>query len=200
VSALIKASRSAIFQRRHYRGDPGLFGFIGKAIGGIAKVAGSLLPGPAGMIAQGVGGLLAGNGKPKNPSVAAIPLPATIMPTLSYAGTPPLAQEPDSVVSRGGLTMQGPFGLGLQAGGSQTSYYSPAPTGGAGVACQKGYHLNKSGFYSKSRGWVPAGSVCVKNRKRNPLNPRALSRSIARLHSAKNAAAFLSRVTIREKC
>ena len=66
-----------------------------------------------------------------------------------------------------------------------------------------GYHWNKSGFYRKggpcskyAPGWVEKGTVCVKNRRRNPLNPRALSRSMSRIHSAKKAAHFLNRIHI----
>lgn len=38
----------------YYRGDP----FLGGLVKGIAKVAGSVLPGPAGMIARGISGVL----------------------------------------------------------------------------------------------------------------------------------------------
>jgi hypothetical protein len=42
------------------QGDPGIFGSIGKALGGVARVAGGLLPGPLGAVAGAVGGALAG--------------------------------------------------------------------------------------------------------------------------------------------
>lgn len=38
----------------YYRGDP----FLGGIVKGIAKVAGAVLPGPAGMIARGISGVL----------------------------------------------------------------------------------------------------------------------------------------------
>jgi hypothetical protein len=51
-----------------------------------------------------------------------------------------------------------------------------------------GYHVNKHGYYLSSIAtWLPPGTVWVKGRRRNPLNPRALHRSIARLVSAKHA-------------
>ena len=51
-----------------------------------------------------------------------------------------------------------------------------------------GYHINKHGYYLASIAtWLPPGTVWVKGRRRNPLNPRALHRSIARLVSAKHA-------------
>jgi len=48
-------------------------------------------------------------------------------------------------------------------------------------ACPSGYHLNTSSYFLKSGEFVPARSKCVKNRRRNPLNPRALSRATGRL-------------------
>lgn len=38
------------------RGDPGLFGFLGKVGRGIARTAGGIIPGPAGMVLRAVGG------------------------------------------------------------------------------------------------------------------------------------------------
>ena len=71
-----------------------------------------------------------------------------------------------------------------------------APVGGKPPA---GYHWNRQGYFTKSEGWIPEGTKLVKNRRRNPLNPKAASRAIARLESAKNATKTLSRVTIRKK-
>jgi len=182
--------------KRQYRGDPGLFGFLGKAIGGIAGLVSKVVPGPLGAVAGGVSALL----KPKNPSLKALVLPASVAPTLSY-GTPQ-GQYPDSVVTQPGTTFSlpgvGPF---LQTGGGSTTYYGGG--GGTAVApsgagCMKGHHLNKAGYYTK-QGYVAPESRCVKNRRRNPLNARALSRSLARISSAKNAASFLSKVTIRRE-
>lgn len=195
MSALIK---------RQYRGDPGIFSFIGKAVGGIAKVVGGLLPGPIGLAAKAVGGLLAGNGKPVNPAVLS-KLPASIMaatPQINYGsvGNIPMLPPAPQGGSQIGLVNIVQPGVGVVPSGGNTTQggtsWGGAPTNGA--ACEKGYHRNKTGYYSKKYGWVERGSVCVKNRRRNPLNPRALSRSMARLSSAKNAAAFLSRVTIRD--
>jgi hypothetical protein len=174
-----------------YRGDPGIFGSIGKLIGGVAKVAGNFLPGPLGMVAKGVAAL-AGNGKPVNPSVAkAAPL------SISQAGFFP--QQPDSTVTRGvSLFPGGPMV------GTQVNHYGGNTTQGGTAAahphgaCAPGYHTNKSGYYTRN-GYVAPGTKCVRNRKRNPLNPRALSRSMARISSAKKAARFLGAVSIREK-
>ena len=48
-------------------------------------------------------------------------------------------------------------------------------------ACPSGYHLNKTSYFLKDGTFVPARSKCVKNRRRNPLNPHALNRATSRL-------------------
>jgi hypothetical protein len=58
------------------------------------------------------------------------------------------------------------------------------PGGSCGVP---GYHLNRAGYWSNKNkllpgaSWTEPGTVCVRNRRMNPLNPRALSRSMRRL-------------------
>lgn len=49
---------------------------------------------------------------------------------------------------------------------------------GEGV-CPTGFHWNKSGYMTQ-QGYVAEGSRCVKNRRMNPANPRALVRAIRR--------------------
>ena len=44
------------------RGDPGLFGFLGKAVKGALGVVGRFAPGPIGGIARTLGGLIPGGG------------------------------------------------------------------------------------------------------------------------------------------
>jgi len=85
-----------------------------------------------------------------------------------------------------------------QAGGGVARDTTPA------VTCPSGFHPNKADYYAKSPtgvvSFIPKGFRCVKNRRRNPLNPRALSRSMGRITAAKNASSALSRITIRKKC
>lgn len=171
-----------------------IFGSIFKGITG--AVGGFLTGGPAGAIggaAKGLGII----GKP-TPATPARPMLAPSVnvgtfPVLQRAG-PGGAQYPDSTVSRGGLTIQGPFGTGLQAGGGSTSYYPAVPAApGGGKACPVGFHWNRTAYYTQ-RGLVGKGTKCVKNRRRNPLNARALSRSMSRITSAKKAAHFLDRI------
>jgi len=70
----------------------------------------------------------------------------------------------------------------------------------AGRPAVSGYHWNKSGYFLKSGEYVPAGSKMVKNRRRNPANPRATSNAITRIKGAKRYAKSLSAISIRKKC
>lgn len=45
--------------------------------------------------------------------------------------------------------------------------------------CPPGYHLNKTTYMTR-QGIVPQGTRCVRNRRMNPTNPRALARAIRR--------------------
>lgn len=58
------------------------------------------------------------------------------------------------------------------------------PGGASGYmsgACTAGHHLNKSDYYLKGGQYVAAASTCVRNRRTNYTNPRALSRAAKRL-------------------
>jgi len=70
----------------------------------------------------------------------------------------------------------------------------------AGKPCPvSGYHWNKSGYFLLSGEYVYPGTKMVKNRRRNPANPRATSNAITRLKGAKRYAKSLSAISIR-KC
>ena len=75
-----------------------------------------------------------------------------------------------------------------------------AIAGGPQAPAMSGYHWNKSGYFLMSGEYVAAGTKLVKNRKRNPGNMRALSRSMGRIKSAKKMAAVLGTITIRKTC
>ena len=68
------------------------------------------------------------------------------------------------------------------------------------IGSPSGYHVNESDYFLKDGTFVEAGSRWVKNRKRNPLNPKAASKAIGRIESLKRATARFSRITIRKKC
>jgi hypothetical protein len=75
-----------------------------------------------------------------------------------------------------GIPLPGPFRAhpgALLPGGRPFITREVAPGGG----CPPGFHLNKARSY---RFGMEAGSYCVRNRRMNPANPRALRRSIRR--------------------
>ncbi len=75
------------------------------------------------------------------------------------------------------------------------------PGGATGMqGCGNGTRPNKSGYYVQGGQYVAPGTVCVKRRRMNPLNPRALSKAMRRIESAKRATTVLNRITIRKKC
>jgi hypothetical protein len=61
--------------------------------------------------------------------------------------------------------------------GGQSGYVSAAEP--------KGHHLNKTAYFLKDGTFVPEGSRYVKNRRRNPLNPRALRHAVSRIDAGK---------------
>ena len=89
----------------------------------------------------------------------------------------------------------GVIGFGQRAiPGGATGYQAPPPNGGTG------YHLNKTGYFLKDGTFVAPESRWVKNRRRNPGNMRALSRSLGRIKSAKRMTKALGLITIRKTC
>lgn len=177
----------AMRQARYAVGDPGLFGFIGKALGAV----GSIVPGPIGAITKLVGGALA----PKPISVAKASVGMSALP----GGVLTRTAQPGNALLAGTLQTN-PFS-GVKLGPIQIGTSKPgvglAPTGQgvtgplvgtpSSTPCTSGYHFNKSRYYSTRYGVVEKGTVCVKNRRRNPLNPRALSRAMSRVKSAQKA-------------
>lgn len=75
-------------------------------------------------------------------------------------------------------TIRGPGALPVP--GFSGTVQRVLPGGATGYAgCYPGYHLNKTDHYNRT-GFVAAGSTCVKNRRMNPANPKALRRAIRR--------------------
>lgn len=136
------------------RGDPGLFGFLGK----VARKAVSFIPG-VGPIASEVMGL-AGIGRDKP---QALP-----MQLRAATGIPTPRPAPGFVAAGQRLLPGGETGMETVS-----------------VACPSGYHANKADYWLKDGSYVGKGTRCVKNRRRNPMNPRAMSRAISRIDSGK---------------
>lgn len=158
-------------------GDPGLFSFVTdivKAIPGVGSVVSAVETG-----VKAVGGLLGGK-----PAVR------------TQAGTSPVVTPKPSIFQRlvggseFGLQVPTPLGpIGLEAGVeeiAQAGQLLRRNGRGAGLP-PAGYHWNKAGYYVQDpsdpmRGlYVPPGSRAVRNRRRNPFNPRALDRATARI-------------------
>jgi len=143
---------------RGYRGDPGLFGTLGKIVGGAAKLGGSIIPGPAGTLLRGVGTALSGGSRPTAMQV----------------------QPPRAQTTFAGIRAGGPYGLSAGVERYQGVRGSVSVPVGAMGECPKGYRPNKSGYFTKSEGWVAPGSKCVRYRYMEVTNGRALRRAIRR--------------------
>lgn len=209
MSGSIKVARAAA------QGDPGIFGdifggikgaiggFLGGgplgAISGAAKGAFGNKPGPAGLTPNMQAAIArAQAGKPLSAAARnalqgrgiAIPMP------ILKAG-PGFGPQATPVTRTPGI---GGFAERLLPGGATGfEVAGMAAQGGMGTSCPPGFHPNKSSYWT-SQGFVPAGAKCVRNRRRNPMNPRALSRAISRVESAKKASSRLGRITVRKKC
>lgn len=169
-----------------------IFGTIAKGIGGF------ITGGPAGAALAVASDLV----KPKTGSVTAATPSASINVARQITGVVPINRVPATLPGVGPVTVDSTrtSGVSLFPGGpmigTQTTYSSPKPS--PGQPCPVGYHFNRTTYYTKN-GRVDKGTKCVKNRRRNPLNPRALSRSMSRITSAKRAAHFLDRIQIGPK-
>jgi len=160
------------------RGDPGFLSSLWKGVKGVAGVAiGTALGGPIGGI---IGGRILGGSR-----------------------TPPIMAVQKPSPSRSSQFNIGP----IQARGTQ--FFPPVPTftgqalripsggmenlGGAGAAgcCPRGYHLAKDG-----------SGRCVRNRRMNVANPRALRRSMRRVQGfeklARRTISFTRRVKMKK--
>ena len=182
MSLALKSARMAgARQGMPGMGDPGLFGGlfnIGKSI------AGAVIPGfstAEKLVSRGAKAL--GIGSRRAPT----PPPRPVAP----AYDPAQPQRPVPGI-RGFVQRALP--------GGRSGYQEPAVVGAIDGMPPKGYHLNESDYWLKDGTFVPARSRWVKNRRRNPLNPRAASKAISRIEQLKRATKRFGRITIRKKC
>lgn len=209
MSLMMRAHKQRI-RMQGYQGDPGLFSFVGNVIKGVVGgAAGFLTGGPVGAAAGFLGGsgLLGGSRTTvKGASIGSLGFqdPTRIGGGISTGTRICL---PGSLPGIGGIcaTVGGQIGQPgfdpanpFTGGGTLTPQL---PVGQQGMACTiPGYKLNKTGYYRKrTNQYVQPGTVCVKRRRMNPLNPRAASRAMTRLCAAKRAVTSLNRITIRKK-
>lgn len=155
----------------HYRGDyyrgdyyrGSIFSFVGKALGGIAKVGTNIIRGQLGLSA-----------------------PAPAFPGVNF----PMLQAPaqTGLINVGG---QGPQ-TGLFNFGGGPAPISQPMIGPTGMPIVRGYHLNRSTYETRGGGtsrWGaaghlavhPKGTVMVRNRHRNVGNARALKHALSRV-------------------
>ena len=160
----------------------GILGALGGALGGF------LTGGIGGAVSGGIRGWKGGSSAMPGTGVSSGPIVGPMGPQRPQR--PPV-----------NLPFAGPPGVGtrLPFGGRIGFGETEAAMGVPGTPPPRGYHWNKSSYFLRSGEFVPKGSKLVKNRRRNPLNPRALSRSLSRIESAKKAASTLNRVTVRKK-
>lgn len=173
------ASGGAFISRSQFMGDPGLFGFLGKTIGGIAKrVFGST---PLGMGAAAISGAIAGRA---GQDIGGAGPGGNLFQSQEQILFPPTVFEPTPGIG-GKLERLFPGG---KSGFQEVSAEPP-----------KGFHRNKAAYFLKDGTFVPKGSRFVKDRRRNPLNPKAASAAISRLESSQKAIRRIDRVKIKCK-
>lgn len=213
MSLAIKAARvSSVYGTRGYAGDPGLFGSI---LGGVKGAVGSVLKGGnplSGAISGAVSGWSGGGGQaPPRGIPSSFPAPSTLSaPMARPPAAMPGLSAPVTAARRlaGGSVTTAAKGLG--AVGALISPKGPRGMSGAqqvamanasmnGMGCPRGYHPNKSEYFLKDGTFVPKGSRCVRNRRRNSLNPRALSKAIGRVEGFKKAAKRAGHITVRKR-
>lgn len=191
-------------QGNGYMGDPGLFGDIWKGIKSVGRVATGVVGGLGIPVISGVartaGGILFGPapGTTTYPTLPPAPMP---MGPISLPGGIPISRS--RWAAAGPPMFQGgqvpapgvvPFFERLIPGGATGMQAGPAG------AMMGGYHLNKTGYFLRDGTFIPPLSKWVKNRRRNPGNMRALSRSLGRIKSAKRMTKALSAISIRSSC
>lgn len=170
-----------------HRGDPGLFGDIvkgiGKVVGGAAKVAGRALVGAA--RATPLGQVVSG-------ALSAVPrIGAPSSRALGTTGGMNLMMPQPPAPGGFNFTDPGMVEVGTVAAGSPGT--SLASCG------MPGYHLNRKGYWKNTNpalpgaSWQEPGTVCVKNRRMNPFNPRAASRAMSRLAGLSKAMKVLDK-------
>ena len=188
-----------------YAGDPGLFGFIGKAVKsvvgaglGIAKSLPGI--GPVVTGASGFLGSMLGRGRvapaeapyrPANVPQVFLGNPAARLQIERAMGMPQGGQRLPVPGSKG--TVPSMVGEGIT--------HAPPDLSGRWKPNKTGYYVQAIDGQPEMGGiWVPPQSAWVRKRRRNSLNPRALDRAISRVSSAKKASKKLGRITIREAC
>jgi hypothetical protein len=186
----------------------GIFGDIGRVLRGTAT--GFLAGGPAGAVAGGVLAAAGGGGSPTAPPVTPIartggfaaPNFGGLVPVRQQDPIQEAIQEAQGRRTRAFTGLQlGPFEVGVEREAfGDTPMFAPSGAQGAAGGCPAGFRPNKTQYFLKDGTFVPRGSRCVRVRRRNSLNPRALQKAISRVEGFKKATKKASRITVRKKC
>lgn len=165
--------RGDYYQGDYYRGDPSFLGSIGRGL--VGAVSGFVTGGPLGAVSGAVRGVLNRPAAAAAPLVSPGPVPAF---TASAGGSTAVVRS-----AQGQIVM----GTGKGAGGCS----------------EKGYHLNKSGYFRRTPtggvAYIEARSACVRNRRMNPANGRALRKALSRAYAFKRFAMKAIRLTAPKK-
>lgn len=193
MSLAMKRARAFPARGRAPQGDPGIFGGIVGAIkGGVTSLVTGGNP-IAGAIKGGVEGFRdEPEQQPQRRSMPRRSPPRGVQVNPPFGGLPGI-----------GARIRPGSGPGFDFGvGQRTTRTAPAPTAAPNgtIGCPSGFRPNKSDYFLRDGTFVPKGTRCVKIRRRNSLNPRALDRAISRVTSAKKASNKLSRIRIHKKC
>lgn len=181
-----------VARSRQYRGDPGFFGTLGSIIKGVGSVVGAVIPGVSavsGIIGSGLGSLDSGTKSKNNVPILmsapragvgssfSLPLPSPSIQRINATSMPGTGQVVNMTASGYGPGDPNSTAVQISRNAGLTR---------AGLA-PSGYHLNKTGYWVNGSNLIPGahyvapGTQLVKNRRSNPLNPHALSRSLRRL-------------------
>jgi len=194
MSIAIKAAK--------FQGDPGLFGFLGKAARSLGSLAvKTLVPAP---FRLGASAALSGIRSTVS-SGAGFTVPGRVQSTVPAAGARRLQGFGPARPGIGTPVTRTPGVRGFVQRvlpGGATGFETVGPAGSP--LPPRGFHLNKTGYFLTSPAefgqFVEPFSRFVRNRRRNPGNMRAADRAISRIESAKRMAKRLSRITVRKKC
>lgn len=170
------------------QGDPGLFGFIGDVV----KKATSFVRDPVGTVTGFIGEIFGEEPAP-------VPISIATRQPIILTGTAFAPQEAPTGIN---FPFMEPPGVGIDLFGNRLSFGENGNGNGARPVvsqgkCQTGWHPNKSSYFLRNGTFIQKGSVCVRNRRRNDFNGRAISNSMKRLTGAKKASKMIGRVTIR---
>jgi len=218
-------SAAVTVSKANYMGDPGIFGFLG----GVAKRAlgvATVIPGIGGFAGAARNFLFPGDARVNIPGASTLPslprggripaaplaMPGSGRPTQYSQSSPRGPNGCPPGASRGSINLpfSGAPGMGLETPFGRYSLGESAMAAPQGFDVTTkmlagkatgwpGYHWNKSSYFLMSGEYVPAGTRAVRNRRRNPCNPRAVSRALGRVKAAKRFAKSISHVSIRKR-